>query len=244
MVQENLKQQKNEFLNKLVKLQRPLMTGLLVAVLVLLVYSFLFMTPFYDMYILDGRFLNSNLEKWGIDYTTLPEGSYLYKGDTGRVIGISVTYFTRFTREGYLQSFNHLLFTFAIIGILLVGALFIYRSQLRKRYYKTNFVVLGINVGYLVAISGVILFNLIKWHLHMQTVNFEIINYYYCDLYILPEYTEIFSASGCNWIFILGYVVVGLILTLSVLTTVFTLIKAKAQREAGPIDTSGVIINE
>ena len=127
MVQENLKQQKNEFLNKLVKLQRPLMTGLLVAVLVLLVYSFLFMTPFYDMYILDGRFLNSNLEKWGIDYTTLPEGSYLYKGDTGRVIGISVTYFTRFTREGYLQSFNHLLFTFAIIGILLVGALFIQR---------------------------------------------------------------------------------------------------------------------
>lgn len=244
MEEQNVKQNKNELLNKLCKLQRPLMIGLLIVAIALLIYSFIFMTPFYDMYILDGRFLKANLENWGIDYTTLPEESYLYKGDTDRVIGISITYFTNFTREGGMQKFNHALFTLGIIGILLVGVLFIYRSQLRKRYYVTNFVVIGVVCAFFLGTSIYMLIELLNWFTYMQGVNYEIINYYYCDMYLLTEYTEVFSASTSTWVFIVGFVLIGIIILSVILTIVFTVIKARTQKLAGKIDTSGVVINE
>ncbi|MGM9858745.1 MAG: hypothetical protein ACI311_05830 [Bacilli bacterium] len=244
MEEQNVKQKNNELLNKLCKLQRPLMLGLLFVAVALLIYSFIFMSPFYDMYILDGRFLLSNLENWGIDYTTLPEESYLYKGDSTKVIGISITYFTNFTREGGMQAFNHAIFTLGIIGILLVGVLYIYRSQLRKRYYATNFVVIGIVCAFFLGTSIYMLIELLHWFSYVKDINYEIINYYYCDMYLLTEYTEVFSAATSKWVFVVGFVLTGIIILSVILTVVFTAIKARTQKLAGKIDTSGVVIND
>ena len=63
-------------------------------------------------------------------------------------------------------------------------------------------------------------------------------------MYLLTEYTEVFSVSTSTWVFIVGFVLIGIIILSVILTIVFTVIKARTQKLAGKIDTSGVVINE
>ena len=66
-------------INRDLKLQKAIVIGLFAMMIIVFVYSLIFMTPFFDLYKIDGTFSKSNLANWGIDITTLPEACYISK---------------------------------------------------------------------------------------------------------------------------------------------------------------------
>ena len=53
----------------LVKCQKPVVFALFFVMILAFVYSLIFMSPFYDIYILNGRLSFTNADFYGIDYS-------------------------------------------------------------------------------------------------------------------------------------------------------------------------------
>ena len=80
------------------------------------------MTPFSELYQIDCPFYFHNMFRFGIrkedlEAMQLPVAAYYFSPSSGEQIGISLDYFTAFTRN-QLQVFNHWLFAFGFFGII------------------------------------------------------------------------------------------------------------------------------
>ena len=229
-------------INRDLKLQKAIVIGLFAMMIIVFVYSLIFMTPFFDLYKIDGTFSKSNLANWGIDITTLPEACYISKN--GKPFGVNMAYFTSFIRDGGLQTFNHFMFNYGFIGILISALLFVFRTQKRKRLYFTNFIVFACVAGFEIFISIYILRRLIIWHNYVGTLNYEVLNAYKSDQNLVTELVEYFKASNFDWIFNTGYIICILIFVVVALGIAFMIYKLIDQKKHKAIDISGVVINE
>lgn len=190
----------------------------------LFIYCLIFFTPFYDLSNCNAIWATGMkaaplLEAYGIDITTLPEGVYSQAKLT-KNINLNLAYFTRIAQASTsqfggdsIQAFNKLLFTLSISGILISCLLFIYRSQLRKKYYITNYIVHAVVVTYLIVSASIMLNNLLFWEVQAKNVEYDIINAYYAS----QNLTKTINFSDISWVFTLGKVMFGIMIVASLL---------------------------
>ncbi len=242
--------------NKLLKSkQKGIIIALFAISIVLFLYSLLFMTPFYDMYLINNTAVISidKLVEYGIDietYKQLYPDAISYSTIFGQqtVSGINAGYFSVSVMET-LQAFNKTLFAISFFGIVGSLILFVYRSQLRKRYYITNFISIVIVIAFDLFAS---IFTLVNIFSFMKTfsndINYEILNVYQTITYNGVDsggiVTSYFSFNAFSWVFILGIVFCAICILIAVYGIVFLVKKYLYQKEHPALDISGVVINE
>ena len=89
-------QKKLDFNDILMKLQKPIVLFIFFAIIALLVYSLLYMTPFFGLYKADSTMLNNYLVQYGLpDVKTTPDAydAAAIISRNGIPIGIDVKYF-------------------------------------------------------------------------------------------------------------------------------------------------------
>ena len=138
-MQKDQKAIQNKDLNYYVtKIQKPLLITVFVLAILFFVYSLIFMTPFYEIYLYhNGIFTKSNLAKFGINYKDYAEECWIIRN--GNFAGLNMANFSSFTNGENMQAFNHWMFNFGFIGIFVSCLLFISRSTKRKTYYLFNY---------------------------------------------------------------------------------------------------------
>lgn len=129
---------------KQMTLQRITSFLLLVAAVLVFVYSLGIMTDLYD-----SLYLVSSYKETHRNYV---EGSYIYRN---------------------MQPFNQQLTTAGIILILSAVSLFIFRSNDRRKYYIANYITIGVNAILNIAISVWALINVIAYRAEFLLVDFE-----------------------------------------------------------------------
>ena len=236
-----LKKQKNSFWEGITKFQKPIIVACLMVFVALLVYALIFYTPFNELYSstnalwsLGGRdvVVDSVMQYTGIDYHYLPEISWVYNDSGTRVTSINVTYFARalgsFKTYGNesIQSFNNLLFYMGLVGIFASCVLFIYRSQLRKNYYKTNYVVHGLWSGFAFSMAITLIIGLATWYGNIHAMNMTILNGYRAF-----KGLDAFDLNKFNWIFILGFILAFLIIVAACLNVLLAIAKYKVTKK-------------
>ncbi|MCQ2792124.1 MAG: hypothetical protein MJ208_01225 [Bacilli bacterium] len=241
-----------KFGEKLSRSQKIVIIGALIVAILLFIYSFIFMTPFSDLYQIDGSFSYQRLAQLGIteqmiDGYNLPDEAFYISPISGEEIGLNLAFFTSFTRHE-LQVFNHWLFIFGFFGLLVSLIPLVYFSQKRKIYYKTNFIV----------VPAVATFNLyIGIHMFVQLVlNHVMVLSKVTDYKLLSAYQtyindssattiqEYYRVSDANPMFLIGYLVATLIIVFAIASYVLTFLKYKYQKNQEQIDLSKVVINE
>lgn len=129
---------------KQMTLQRITSFLLLVAAVLVFVYSLGIMTDLYD-----SLYLVSSYKETHRNYV---EGSYIYRN---------------------MQPFNQQLTTAGIILILSAVSLFIFRSNDRRKYYIANYITIGVNAILNIAVSVWALINVIAYRAEFLLVDFE-----------------------------------------------------------------------
>lgn len=232
------------------KLQKPIIFTLFFLTIALFAYSLIFMTPFYQLYKIDGQFLNAGLKNYGLvigDYAD----EALYKRNS-TVLGLNMAYFTNFTRQaGGLQDFNHLLFSLGFFGIIIGLCLFLFNGQKRKIYYLSNYITIGASSAYSIGVGSYVLFTLIGWQQYMATnVDYKTINAFksYQDLVTdssgNPLVKEYFKTSSFNYMFIIGYIISALMIIAGICAICYIVYKIMDQKKHPGLDLSGVNIDE
>lgn len=129
---------------KQMTLQRITSFLLLVAAVLVFVYSLGIMTDLYD-----SLYLVSSYKETHRNYV---EGSYIYRN---------------------MQPFNQQLTTAGIVLILSAVSLFIFRSNDRRKYYIANYITIGVNAILNIAVSVWALINVISYRAEFLLVDFE-----------------------------------------------------------------------
>lgn len=129
---------------KQMTLQRITSFLLLVAAVLVFVYSLGIMTDLYD-----SLYLVSSYKETHRNYV---EGSYIYRN---------------------MQPFNQQLTTAGIVLILSAVSLFIFRSNDRRKYYIANYITIGVNAILNIAVSVWALINVIAYRAEFLLVDFE-----------------------------------------------------------------------
>ena len=237
--------------NLIFKLQKPIIFAIFFSMIFLFIYSLIFFTPFYDLYIVDASFSIRNATDYGVwDAAAYPTGAYLYRNE--KLVGYNMQYFVSFTKEvngsgGELQKFNHFLFNFGLIGIVLSAISFLFYSQKRKVFYPTNFIFLGLSSAFGLGTSIYGIMNLANWSNYLKNnVNYKVINAFmnFRDGIDSTSLKEYFSSSSFNWVFILGYIVMILIALVSVAGIVYGVLRFIYQKKNPCMDLSEVNIDE
>lgn len=232
--------------------QKIVIFGSLFAAILVFIYSFIYMTPFSDLYQIDGPFLYQkmarlHITKEMIDSLKLPIEAYYFSPFSGENVGLNLAYFTSFTRTT-LQSVNHWLFNLGFFGLIASIFPLIYLSQKRRVYYKTN----------LVVVPAVAAFNLyIGIHMLIQLISTQMLvlsksnEYYLINAYqtylnnseatVVHEY---FHTSDGNSIFIIGYIIAIAVIIFALASATLTFLKYKYQKKQKQVDLSKVVINE
>ncbi len=245
-----MKDNPNTNKNLIYKLQKPIIFALFFSMIFLFVYSLVFFTPFYDLYILDAAFSKSAATNYGVWSDTFQEAAYAKRN--GVIYGLDMHYFVSFAKEsggygGELQVFNHFLFNFGLIGIVVAAISFLFYSQKRKIYYLTNYIFLGVTSVFGIGTSIYGIVNLISWSKYVKTqVNFDVINAYENFLNNVDPANMIsyYSYDGIKWVFILGYIVFILITIISICGIVYGVSRFIYQKKNPPMDLSEVKIDE
>lgn len=241
-----------KFGTTLSKAQKIIIFGALIAAILVFVYSFIFMTPFSDLYQIDGGFLYQKMAKLGITADViagynLPQEAFYFSPTSEENIGLNLSYFTSFTRNE-LQVFNHWLFSFGFFGLLASLLPLVYFSQKRKIYYKTNLIVIPAVAGFNLYIGIHMLIQLITNHLAVLAKG----DYYYLlsayQTYLndsgATEVHEYFHVTDSDPMFIIGYVVAGAVILFAISSCLLTLFKYLHQKNQKQIDLSKVVIHE
>jgi hypothetical protein len=251
MEKDQIKKKEKNLNEILFKFQKTLIISIFVTMILLLIFSFIFFTPFYDAYLLkDATMAARNLSFWTdyIDLDSLPEGTYSKRS------GIVLTSFVEFIVN--MQDFNQMIFKLGVLGLVLSLFLFIYRAQKRKRYYITNFVSGAIILGFDLSVSLTTLVKLIKNNILVK--NFEYWNVINVKLshdhasYVFDAkgneveaiYIEYLNANKVQWVFTVGYIICGIIILICLIGIAYYVYKFIYQRKHQAIDISGVVINE
>lgn len=240
-------QKKLDFNDILMKLQKPIVLFIFFAIIALLVYSLLYMTPFYGLYKADSTMLNKYLLQYGLpDVKT--QGAYdaaAIISRNGNPIGIDIKYYTMFVREaGYMQDFNKWMFKISFVGILVTCLLFVYFSQKRKRYYVTNLVSFGIVAGFDFYVGFKTITYVAGWKKYVAGLNYDVINAYQSSVNLDSELVAYYSPQTFDWIFTVGYIVGVILILAAILGVALVLSKFFYQLKHKAIDTSEVKINE
>lgn len=239
------KVQKRDLNNILVKLQKPIVLLLVFSIMLVLVYSLVFMTSFYKLSLLENaRLTSSEMEAAGFTYDMFPVESYFLKENSSAKLGLRMGYFTKlFADNGALQTFNHWIFNVGIIGLVITFLLYVYFAQKRKRYYVTNFISYGIVFVFDLYVGFSILSKLAMLKSEVALVNYEVINVYYKAQSTVTE-AKLYGADSFNWVFVLGNTIAVVLLIAVVLGIALVVTKAIYQIKNKPIDVSEVKINE
>lgn len=212
-----LKKEKKTFGDILMKIQKPVVFLCLGVFIALFVYALIFFTPFNQLYSscdalwASGGGRGGGTPNWtnaGIDYTTLPEVVWVYNDAGTKVVNLNMTYYVRYLGKyaiygnESIQSLNHQLFTWGLVGILVSLLLLIYRDGIRKNYYITNHVVNGAWSIFALSMAITLFVNLSYWQVKIHSMDIEMINKFrnFNNL-------EAFDLNSLNWIFVVGYVI-------------------------------------
>ncbi len=246
-----MKKSPNTNKNLIFKLQKPIIFTIFFSMIFLFVYSLIFFTPFYDLYIIDAAFSIRNATTYGVwSETAYATGAYLYRNE--RLYGLNMQYFVSFTKAvngsgGELQTFNHFLFNFGLIGIVLSAISFLFYSQKRKVYYPTNFVFLGLSSLFGLGTSIYGIMSLANWSSYLKTnVNYTVINAFlnFRDGVDASAMKEYFSYNTFSWVFVVGYIVMVLIALVSVAGIIYGVLRFIYQKKNPCMDLSEVNIDE
>ncbi|MCQ2795022.1 MAG: hypothetical protein MJ214_02270 [Bacilli bacterium] len=244
---------KSEKLGKILSpAQKVIIFGTLITAILVFVYSLVFMTPFSDIYQIDGGFLYQQMAQLGITkeviatYKLSSEAFYV-SPFTGKEIGLNLAYFTSFTRNE-LQVFNHWLFVFGFFGLLASLIPFIYFSQKRKIYYKTNLIVIPAVAGFNLYIGIHMLIQLIANH---TSVLSKVDDYYLLSAYqtyindsSAEAVHEYFRVTDSNPMFIIGYIIAAALILFAISSCLLTFFKYMHQKNQEQVDLSKVVIHE
>ena len=245
-----MKKSPNTNKNLIYKFQKPIIFALFFSMIFLFVYSLIFFTPFYDFYILDSAFSKSNAITYGVWSDDLPTLAYALKNE--KVFGLDMHYFVSFAKEsngygGEMQSFNHFLFNFGVIGIVVTAISFLFYSQKRKVFYPTNYIFLGISCLFGLGTSIYGISNIASWSSYIKNnVRFDVINAYenYLNDIDPSSMVEYYSYNGVKWVFILGYIVFIAIILVSICGLIYGVLRFIYQKKNPPMDLSEVNIDE
>ena len=246
-----MKKSPNTNKNIIYKFQKPIIFALFFSMIFLFVYSLIFFTPFYDFYIIDTAFSKSNATTYGVWVDSgLPNAAYAYRNE--KIYGYDMHYFVSFAKNqngygGELQVFNHFLFNFGLIGIVVTAISFLFYSQKRKIFYPTNYIFLAISCIFGLGTSFYGITRLAAWSAYLKNnVNYSIINAYenYRNLVDASNQIEYYSYNNFRWVFVLGYFVFIVITVLSVCGLVYGVLRFVYQKKNPPMDLSEVNIDE
>jgi predicted membrane protein len=203
------------------------------------------MSPFYDIYILNGRLSFTNADFYGIDYSMFDQVRDVnaFSWRNGKPFGLNMEYFVSFTRNE-LQVFNQWIFNTSFIGILISLLLFVYFSQKRKRYYLTNFISFLIVLAFDFYLGFSLLFKTGEAQLITGQARYDIINASQSVINLDETLVNYYSAETFNWIFTVGYILAGVIIGVAVIGLVLLVLKFISQRKEKAVDTSEVVIHE
>ena len=229
----------------LVKFQKPVVFALFFVMILAFVYSLIFMSPFYDIYILNGRLSFTNADFYGIDYSMFDRVKDVdaFSWRNGKPFGLNMEYFVSFTRNE-LQVFNQWIFNTSFIGILISLLLFVYFSQKRKRYYLTNFISFLIVLAFDFYLGFSLLVKTSEAQLITGQARYDIINASQSVINLDDTLVTYYSAETFNWIFTVGYALAGVIICVALIGLVLLVLKFISQRKEKAIDTSEVVIHE
>lgn len=229
----------------LVKFQKPIVFALFFVMILAFVYSLIFMSPFYDIYILNGRLSFTNADFYGIDYSMFDRVKDVdaFSWRNGKPFGLNMEYFVSFTRNE-LQVFNQWIFNTSFIGILISLLLFVYFSQKRKRYYLTNFISFLIVLAFDFYLGFSLLVKTSEAQLITGQARYDIINASQSVINLDDTLVSYYSAETFNWIFTVGYALAGVIICVALIGLVLLVLKFISQRKEKAIDTSEVVIHE
>lgn len=142
---------------------------------------------------------------YALSYAT-PYGDFILVDGTG-VPEIQEAYELFLSIQGFIWE----MIAFAVIGCLLGGCLFVYRCQLRKKYYITNFVVCFLYAAFAIFTACFFFFNIMQDQAAYNSLDFTAINE---ELDFLGG--QLVSAGTASVSFILGYILSTLILIIGV----------------------------
>lgn len=233
--------------------QKVSILALFFSVIGMIIYSLIFMTPFYEIYKLTSPFLFTNMSQFGIDaeyralYEGITEGAILpcsYNPFSGKVNGINLQYFTEYTRENGLQIYNHWLFNVGIIALVISVIPFIVFSQKRKRYYVANYIANGASAGFNLYMGLSLIINGAAWKELVRQQDFRIISAYQSYINEDAEIVNYYAFDKVKWVFDLGNVVGIILIVISVFAVCVSIIKFLNQRKMAKINFKEVKINE
>ena len=239
---------------KLSMAQKVVIFGTLIAAILVFVYSLIFMTPFSDLYQIDGGFLYQQMAQLGIDKEMIasfnfPKEAFYFSPfhpEEG-AIGLNLAYFTNFTRNE-LQTFNHWLFSFGFFGLLAALIPFVFFSQKRKIYYKSNYIVIPAVAGFNLYIGIHMFIQLVTNHISVlgKGNDYILLSAYktYIDDNSAKEIINHYRPTDANPIFIIGYIVAVAVISFAIASCLIALFKYLHQRKQEPIDLDKVHINE
>jgi len=230
--------------------QKVIVFGVLATAILFFVYSFVFMTPFSDLYQLDGPFLFSRMINFGlIPIAKLPRkgniSAYVFSLASGDPVGMNMAWYTYFARNE-LQVFNHWIFNLGFFGLIAAFIPLIYGSQKRKIYYKTNLVV-NPAVGVFNLYIGIhFLVQLIMNQQLVWSQDYHMINAYktYLEDNTAKIVKNFYSAADSNAIFIIGYLLAICLIVFAIGMMLLTFVKYQYHKRQPQIDLSKVKINE
>ena len=238
MEKENKKEEKSI----MQKFEKPIIFTLFFLAISLFVFSLIFMTPFYGLYIVDGPFLKGSMETFNLSVDSYPVAYQYLKNTT--VLGLNMGAFTSFTRNE-LQSTNHLMFYLGFAGILIGAAMFVFFSQKRKIYYLSNYITVGLSSIYNIVCGIIVFSHLSTWINYINTrVDFNTINAYQSSLNNKTEIIEYFKASDYTYIFVIGFIICALLVIAGLIGIGFIVTRILYQKKHKGLDLSEVKIND
>lgn len=189
--------------------QKCIFPSMIVVFGMLFIYGLIFATPVRTLvlYILEssGNIIGANPDK-GI------EGSSTIL----KFLGQFPDALTIVRQTNY---FSNSCLVFAIIGLILTGICFLLRSNIRKKYYWTNFIGVGALGLYSAGIGGFCLFYLTRYLLTLTGMDLVALNEK------IPSYLHYPAVEGFGIIHILGYIIMLAMIVFSFILLILFVIK-------------------
>ncbi len=197
------------------KFQKIFVILFMLSFVLLFIYCLGFATPFIDV-----KKVNSiaPVTQLGEGMKDVLVSKYCVEGVDAKTCGgvftnsshniVNLAYFVKFASDD-VQNLNHLLFGLSIGGILISLLLFVYRAQIRKRYYITNYIAAGICTIYSL-VTCIVLFVLFgNYNNQLNNVEYDIINK---GNAVTINLKTTFSKASFDYIYAIGNVILIIML--------------------------------
>ncbi len=214
-----------KFMRFFTKYQKAVIMCFFISFIVLFVYCLAFCTPFHDLLAVNGILTFKKLNNLGCAITK-EQFALQYPGALNNSGQISCNYFTTIIND-LTQNFNNMLFYFSLSGIIVSLLLFVYRSQLRKKYYVTNFAVNSLCSIFSLVTCITLFVNLENTLNKLSNIDYTYINARNTDINFKDSNVIVntFGTFTYNYIFVIGRIVLILMLICAILLATLTIFK-------------------